>query len=152
MTGIVCMIIDPRNLRLIVFLSKQMVGTPSYYCWCFVFSLVSQTLSVPQHRSLSDTKSDRCCGTERVWLARLLCFMSYRRSGFFNRRQMLPAQSWRHVSHYPFSLQLERERVVVHYSLLTNEWSWFALNSRLHWQLTVSNLHLSRLFKFLDTN
>ena len=37
-------------------------------------SLTSQTLSVPQHRSLQywpHTESDRHCGRERVWLARL---------------------------------------------------------------------------------
>ena len=35
--------------------------------------LTSQTLFVPQCRMLSEcnTKSDQCCGTERVWLARL---------------------------------------------------------------------------------
>ena len=40
-------------------------------------SLANQTLCVPQHRSLSvlihvpHTESDRRCGTERAWLARL---------------------------------------------------------------------------------
>jgi len=41
-----------------------------------LFSLASQPHSLPQRRSLSvsaraDTESDRCCGTEWGWLARL---------------------------------------------------------------------------------
>ena len=39
-------------------------------------SLASQTLSVPQRRSLSVcgtwiSENDRCCGTERVWFSKL---------------------------------------------------------------------------------
>ena len=46
-------------------------------------SLTSQTLSIPQHRSFLvsahpprvDTESDQCCGTEKISLVRLTCYV-----------------------------------------------------------------------------
>ena len=51
--------------------------------YILVFSLTSQTLSIPQHQSLLvsvhklHAESNRHSGTEKVWLARLACVSAW---------------------------------------------------------------------------